>query len=318
MTVPNLNVSSLDLRPLYYFVRVVEAGSFSRAASILSVGQPVLSRLIKRLEDDLRVKILYRNGRGVSPTEAGERLLEHAGLILRGLAQAQTDVAALRGTPIGNVVIAVPPMLGGILLVDLVRSLKANYPLVSISLREAFAAEALEWLAIGTVDIGILFNPPHISTLVAEPVLSDRIHLVGAPGSLDIPRGKPLPARILAQLPLVISPAPHRLRTLIENAAHQAGIALKIEIEVTGTNTILELVRAKAGYTVLPSTLLHDEIREGRLQAWPIIEPVVTTWLHVATSMQRPQTVATKVVLQTIMEILSVYRSNVAVAGAPD
>src|SRR5437867_3258502 len=50
---PKLSASSLDLRPLYYFVRVAEGGSFSRAAAALSISQPVLSRFIRRLEDDL-------------------------------------------------------------------------------------------------------------------------------------------------------------------------------------------------------------------------------------------------------------------------
>src|SRR5579875_3376434 len=89
--VPKLNASALDLRPLYYFVQVAEVGSFSRAAASLSIGQPMLSRFIKRLEDDLQVQLLHRHGRGVSLTEAGERLFGHAGPILRNLSQAQNE-----------------------------------------------------------------------------------------------------------------------------------------------------------------------------------------------------------------------------------
>jgi len=284
---------------------VVEAGSFSRAASTLSVGQPVLSRLIRRLEEDLQVQLLHRNGRGVRPTEAGERLLEHARSILRGVAQAQADLAARRAAPLGTITIAVPPLLGNALLVDLVRRLKAQYPLVSIRVREAFAAEALEWLAAGTLDIAVLFNPPRLSTLVVEPVLDDQIHLVGTPESLDRPHGTPLPMKMLEHLPLVVSPAPHRLRGLIESAAHEAGVRLKVEVEVTGIHTILELVRARIGFTVLPSVLLQGDIREQRLAAWPIVDPIIATRLHVATSMQRPQTLAVKVALKAIAKILA-------------
>jgi LysR family nitrogen assimilation transcriptional regulator len=310
LTAPNLSTSSLDLRPLYYFVRVAELGSFSRAASLLSVGQPALSRFVKGLEETLQIQLFYRTGRGVRLTEAGERLFEHAAVILRNLSQAQTEVIALRGTPLGSVSIALLPMLGGVLTVALVRKLRADYPLIAICLREAFAAETLEWLGSGLVDIGILFNPPHVATLITEHVLDDQIHLVGTPGSLDLVPGSPLPASMLAELPLVLPPAPHRLRTLIQNAAHQAAIALKVEVEVTGTNTILELVRAKIGYTILPSILLHDEIKAGRLQGWPIVEPAIATKLYVATSMQRPQTIATKVVLKAIAELFADCRRS--------
>jgi len=222
--VPKLNASTLDLRPLYYFVQVAEGGSFSRASSSLSISQPVLSRFIKRLEDDLQVKLLHRHGRGVSLTEAGERLFEHAGPILRNLSQAQTEVIALRGAPLGNVTVALPPMLGGVVTAELVRRLRAEHPLISIGLREGFAAESLEWLASGGVDAGIVFNPPHIATLISEHVLDDKVHLVGTPGSLDLVAGSKFSAKRLGDLPMVLPPAPHRLRALIEDAAHQAGI----------------------------------------------------------------------------------------------
>ena len=234
--VPKLNASSLDLRPLYYFVQVAESGSFSRASASLSVSQPVLSRFIKRMEDDLQVQLLYRNGRGVSLTEAGDRLLQHASLILRNLSQAQTEVIALRGEPLGTVTVALPPMLGGV-SAELVRRMRAEYPLVSMTLREGFAAETLDWLGSGNVDVGILFNPPHIATLISEHVLDDQIHLVGTQGSLDLMPGSGFPAKRLGELPLVLPPAPHRLRSLIQDAAHQAKTELKVEVEVTGTNT---------------------------------------------------------------------------------
>src|SRR6478736_9639842 len=79
---PKLNPASLDLRPLYYFVQVAELGSFSRAAAALSMGQPIVSRFIRRLEDELQVQLFHRHGRGVQLTEAGDRLLEHGKAIL--------------------------------------------------------------------------------------------------------------------------------------------------------------------------------------------------------------------------------------------
>jgi LysR family nitrogen assimilation transcriptional regulator len=310
MLIPKLNASSLDLRPLYYFVQVAESGSFSRASASLSVSQPVISRFIKRMEDDLQVQLLYRNGRGVSLTEAGNRLLQHANLILRNLSQAQTEVTALRGEPLGTVTVGLPPMLGGVVSAELVRRMRAEYPRVSISLREGFAAETLDWLGSGSIDVGILFNPPHIATLISEHVLDDQLHLVGTPGSLDLVPGSGFPAKRLGELPLVLPPAPHRLRSLIADAAHQAKTELKVEVEVTGTNTILELVRKKIGYTVLPLSLLHDEVKEGRLQSRPICKPTIVTRLFVATSMQRPQTMATKLVLKLVSELFANYRKH--------
>ena len=302
---PKLSTTSLDLRPLYYFVQVAELGSFSRAAAALSIGQPIVSRFIRRLEDDLQVQLFHRHGRGVQLTEAGERLLEHGKAILRNLTQARTEITALSGIPIGNVCIAMPPLFGDILAIDLLRKFRAEYPLISIYIREGYATDTLEWLGAGSVDIGVVFNAPNIATLITEHVLDDRMHLVGTPGSLDQIAGSGFPARRLGEVPLILPPAPHRLRAIVQQAAHQAGVELKVEVEVSGIATLLELVRARLGYTALPATLLQGEIRAGRLQSWPIVEPAITPRLFVATSMQRPQTMATKITLKAISELFA-------------
>jgi LysR family nitrogen assimilation transcriptional regulator len=302
---PKLNTASLDLRPLYYFVQVAELGSFSRAAAALSIGQPIVSRFIRRLEDELQVQLFHRHGRGVQLTDAGERLLEHGRAILRNLSQARTEIIARGGVPVGSVTIAMPPLFGHMLAIELLRRLRSDYPLVSIHIREGYATDTIEWLSSADVDIGVAYNVPNIATLLIEHVRDDHIHLVGAPGSLDVIPGQSVSASRLADLGLILPPAPHRLRAIIQEAAHQAGAELKIEAEVSGISTLLELVRARLGYTVLPLTLLRGELEDGRLQSWPIVEPSISPRLFLATSMQRPQTPATKAVLKAISEIFA-------------
>jgi len=305
---PKLNAASLDLRPLYYFVQVAELGSFSRAAAALSMGQPIVSRFIRRLEDELQVQLFHRHGRGVQLTEAGDRLLEHGKAILRNLSQARTEIIALGGVPVGSVTVAMPPLFGHVLAVDLVQRLRSDYQLVSIHIREGYATDMIEWLSAGAVDIGVAYNVPNIATLLIEHVLDDQIHLVGAPGSLDVMPGQGVPALRLGDLGLILPPQPHRLRAIIQEAAQQAGVELKIEAEVNGISTLLELVRARLGYTVLPFTLLRGEVTEGRLQSWPIVEPSISPRLFLVTSMQRPHTMATKIVLKAVSEIFARQR----------
>ena len=67
----------------------------------------------------------------------------------------------------------------------------------------------------------------------------------------------------------------------------------------------MELVRARIGYTVLPFTLLRGEIKEDRLQSWPLVEPAISPKLFVATSMQRPQTLATKLMLKAVTDLFA-------------
>ena len=73
----------MNLKQLEYFVRVAELGSFSKAALILNIAQPALSRQVRLLETDLHVTLLTRNGRGVVLTEPGQRLFDHSVGILQ-------------------------------------------------------------------------------------------------------------------------------------------------------------------------------------------------------------------------------------------
>src|SRR5690554_4041144 len=68
----------MDVRQLEYFLAVVRTCGFSNAVYLLGLTQPVLNRQIAQLEDDLRVRLLVRNGRGVEPTESGQSMAEHA------------------------------------------------------------------------------------------------------------------------------------------------------------------------------------------------------------------------------------------------
>jgi LysR family nitrogen assimilation transcriptional regulator len=295
-----VDLSKLDLRPLYLFVQVAEAGSFSKAASTLSIGQPVLSREIKQLEERYGVQLLHRDGRGVSLTEAGTHLIARAKELLQGLDQTEHEISAVRGTPSGRVAIGVPPLFGHVLTYDLIRHFRKDFPQISLLFMEGFTTDFLEWLAKGTVDLAVMYKPPAISTLIAEHLFDDRLYLVGAPGALSAFVGSDIAFRQLAGLPLVMAPHPHRLRSSVETAAKEAGIALSIEVEADGTATILDLVRGGIGLTVLPHSLVEEDARAGFYDVRRLTEPAVTPELYVVTSMQRPVTVATKFILAAI------------------
>ena len=93
----------MDLKQLEYFVRVAELGSFTRAALALNVAQPALSRHVRLLEVELRQSLLVRNGRGATPTEAGQLLLEHGRGILHQVERAREELGRVRSGLSGRV-----------------------------------------------------------------------------------------------------------------------------------------------------------------------------------------------------------------------
>lgn len=297
---PVLPLSELNLRPLYYFMHVAESGSISRAASLLSKDQPQLSKEIRQLEDHYGVQLFHRTGRGVSLTSEGETLLRHVRMIFSTLQASRNEMAAAKDKVEGTVNIAMPPLFGDVLTVDLVETFRRDWPDVKLSFQEGFSADILAWLAGGVVDLAVVYNAPRISTLLVEFLVEDDLWLVGAAeqvGKLD--EGDVMPPT-LADLPMVIAPLPHKLRSLIEEVVHKNDLSLNVVNEVNGTATTLELVSRGLGFTVLPRSLVFAAKSLAGLEARRIAEVSNPPKLYLANSMQRPLAAATRQVMAAI------------------
>jgi LysR family nitrogen assimilation transcriptional regulator len=118
----------MDLKQLDYFVHVADASSFSKAAQLLSVAQPALSRQIRTLEVELRQTLFLRNGRGVTLTPPGVRLLAHARGILQQVERVRAELDESRNAPVGRVAVGVPPSVSRVLSGPLVAEFRARFP----------------------------------------------------------------------------------------------------------------------------------------------------------------------------------------------
>lgn len=293
----------MDLKQLEYFVRVAETGSFTRASLLLDVSQPSLSRQVRLLETELRQHLLYRTGRGVELTEAGRSLLAHGNAVLRLVAQVRDELNNLRGRPTGRVTVGLPPRVAHVLSPTLVESFRREFPDASISVAEALSANLREWLALGRVELALLYDPPPSQQFVCETLFRENLVLAG----WDSPRAR-LPARIpvagLGAYPLILPAMPNAIRALIEGVCRKKNVVLRIVAEVDAVHTILELAARGQGYAVVPrsAVVLHARERSVRLAVATIRAPEVRNNLVLATSRHRPATLLAKETMRLIRE----------------
>lgn len=293
----------MELRQLRYFLAVTREGSVSRAAAILGISQSMLTRHIQILEEELGLPLLYRNGHGVSLTEAGQQFLSRTNDILERSDDAVNHMQAMRSVPGGTVTMGIPPMLGDFLLVPLVRRFRAEFPNVRLRLREGLSGYMLEWLLSGQLDIGVLYNIGPHSTISIEPLLSDDLLLVGQPSASVFQHSmEPIRFEDAIQLPWILPARPHGLRTLAEDAATTRSLALNIAFEMDAMMAIFELVEAGQGFSVGPYAAVHHRIERGTLKARPIVEPTLPGVLSIAFSPKKEATLAMKALYRIVRQ----------------
>src|SRR3954469_10734762 len=122
----------MDLRQLTTFVQVADLGSLSKAAERLRIAQPALSRQIRLLEEELKVTLFTRHGRGMVLTPAGELLRGRASGILRQVEEARADLMEEAGAVRGRVVFGMPPTVGDVLATRLIERFLALHPEVRL------------------------------------------------------------------------------------------------------------------------------------------------------------------------------------------
>ncbi len=284
----------MNLKQLEYFVRVAELGSFSRAAMILDVAQPALSRQVRLLETDLRCSLLKRTGRGVVLTEAGRRLFERSVGILQLVQQAREDIEAGREVPAGRVTIGVPPSLGRLLIRPLAERFRDHLPRARMVVVEGLSTHLIEWIATGRVDLALVHNPEAQAAIEIHPLLDEPLCLIGPargrPRRAGLRIEAPVAFADLAHHPLVIPDHTQAIRRLVEAQAALSGLKLAIAWEVSGVPAILELVRAGYGHAVLGAGAVRAAAEPHAFLIRPIEHPRLLSKLCLAVSAHKPVT----------------------------
>ena len=279
----------MDLKQLEYFVHVAEMGSFTRASAFLQVAQPALSRQVRTLEVELRQPLLDRNGRGVTLTEAGKRLLAHARGILQQVQRARDDLEDQRGAATGRLAIALPPSVSRILTAPLVKAFREQMPRANLSVVEGLSTYALEWLVLGRVDGAVVYNVTPSPAIDLQPLLDEPLYLVSARPARGARIGKPVALRDVAERELVIPSRPHSMRMLLEAALAAEGRRAKVALEIESIPAILDLVLQGGCHAVLAENAIRASGQPEAFQLRPIGPPALVATLWLATSAQRPR-----------------------------
>lgn len=247
----------MTLTELKYIVAVARERHFGRAAEACFVSQPTLSVAIKKLEEELELKLFERNASEVTVTPLGEEIVRQAQVVLEQAA-AIKEIAKRGKDPLaGPLRLGVIYTIGPYLLPDLVRQVIERTPQMPLMLQENLTAKLLEQLRLGEIDAAILAEPFPDANLAVAP-LYDEPFLAAVPFSHPLARCDTISAEELKQETLLLLGAGHCFRDhVLEVCPEFARFSndaegIRKSFEGSSLETIKHMVAAGMGVTLVP------------------------------------------------------------------
>ncbi|MBI5925204.1 MAG: LysR family transcriptional regulator [Aquabacterium sp.] len=270
----------MTLTELRYIVAVARERHFGRAAEACFVSQPTLSVAVKKLEDELDVKLFERGSSEITVTPLGEEIVRQAQAVLEQ-AQAIKEIAKRGKDPLaGALRLGVIYTIGPYLLPDLVRSAIARVPQMPLMLQENFTVKLLEMLRAGELDCAILAEP-FMDTNLAMAPLYDEPFMVAVPRSHPLAQRASISAEELKRETMLLLGAGHCFRDhVLEVCPEFARFSSDAEgirksFEGSSLETIKHMVAAGMGVTVVPMLSVPPE-PHPHLVFVPFEDPVPT------------------------------------------
>lgn len=301
--------SKLTLDQLELFHLVCEQGSLTRAAAILDMAQPSVSRRIRALESALDVKLLHRTGRGITPTAAGERLNSHAKSITLSITEAQNDIRECANVTSGVIKVGVTPMVSQIITGPLASKIKLDHPFIKLQVLEGLSSTISEWITCGEVDLAVMYKPPSQfkdsndhTILLEEP-------LCLICGDKNRRTEKSLIFSDATQMPLVLPSRVNGMRRFLDSLATQNNSKLNVIQEIDSYSSMLSMTRCGGAVTILPMHSVQDEIEAGFLTATPITKPSISAYLSLYVAHTSPMRRANHAVVKTIENIMKLPKT---------
>jgi DNA-binding transcriptional LysR family regulator len=275
----------VELNQLQCFIAVLEEGGFKRATARLGITQPALSYQIKRLEEELGVQVFHRGPGGVTPTEAGRALLDHAQQVIATVREAHQAVRQLSGGVSGEIRVGAIKCVGTYFLPYVLQAMRAKHPMVRPTLLYRDSDELLESLLAGRLDVAMVVDPPPDPRLSKQSVFEEQISLVSGP---DHPfYGRPtVDLAELQQVNFVELSPQTSAGLLIRSYLERVGITVVPAITTDNVETVKRMVEAGLGVAFLPDMSTSEDVAKdggpGRLSR-SAVEPTLSLPLVLAT-----------------------------------
>ena len=297
----------MELRQLRYFVKIADMGSMTRASQVLHISQPSLSQQMAQLEQEVGKLLFTRIPSGVSVTVEGEAFYRQAQQILRQIDDLPGLINDAQSRVTGTIKLTLVSTQAVQFGLPLLVKLRQRYPRIDVELFDNTSSDALEGVASGRRDLGMLVSEEDAALLDSEPVFKEELFLASHPE--HAPPGESISWLDAWKLPLIL-PGSSQLGEVF--GALAADLDLRADTysdEVPGriyanSMTIFrQAVLAGVAHAVQPWGAIRGDISHGAIKATHI-EPRLSRTVYISTARGAPQSQVVQVVRQVLLEVI--------------
>jgi DNA-binding transcriptional LysR family regulator len=258
----------MDIRQIKAFVAIAETGTFTAGAARVHVTQAAISMQIRQLETETGAKLFIRAPRRVILTEAGEKLIERAYVILREHDAALEELAALTGAHRGRLRIgSASAMVSADPLPQLLRELRRTHPGVETSVVSGTSESLVRQVLAGELDAAFVSLPVEARGVQTELLSEDSLVAIASPRH-KLAKQRVVSAYALAGEKLILGERGGNTRRLIDQFFAHAGVSLKVVMELSRLAAIKRMVEEEMGVGIVPLQSVREEVAKGTLVRW--------------------------------------------------
>ncbi len=258
----------MEIRQLRAFVAIAESGTFTAGALRVHVTQAAISMQIRQLETEIGAKVFVRAPRHVILTEAGEQLLRRARHILREHDAALDEIAELAGAERGRLRIgSASAMVLTEQLPAVLKELRKQHPAAEIAVTSGTSEVLVDQILAGEVDIAFVSLPVDVRGIKTERLSEDQLVAIASPRH-KLSKQRTISAYTLAGERLILGERGGNTRRLIDQFFAQAGVTLRVAMELSRQQAIKRMVEEDMGVGIVPLQSVKEEVEKGRLIRW--------------------------------------------------
>ena len=254
----------INLDRLRIFRAVAEARSFTRAAEVVHLTQPGISKHIKQMEEYYGIPLFDRLGKKVALTQAGEILSEATEEIMASAIAAEQRIEELKGLHGGKLVLGASFALGIYVLPGVLAAFRKRYPAVEVTVDISLSAKIMAKILANKLELGLVSQEAHDPRLFAKQFMTDEL-IVVVPSNHRWANRKRIRPQELMRETFIVAARGAGVRAAVEERLKQKGIVLTNVIDFGNLEGVKRAVEAGLGISIQPQSVVQREISAGSL-----------------------------------------------------